>query len=97
MDRQRTRERFNELGHAPLDIAIDRPQQQLSLAAERRIKAGPAETRRLAQIVERGGLIALGPKQFHRAFQRGIRVELTGTGHRAFHKPVSDNYGPYSP
>ena len=78
------RQRRRESRRAQLGIAIDGEQEQAMLAFERRVKAGPTQARRGAQIVERGRFVAPALKHVHRAIERGRGIEFTGTGHVAY-------------
>jgi hypothetical protein len=63
-----------------LDVAVDRPQQQVAFASERGVKARSAQAGGAAQIVERRRFVALAPKGLHRAVERVIEVEFAGNG-----------------
>jgi hypothetical protein len=80
-NRQRPRQDFGDPRVALLDVAIDRSQQQAALAPERGVEARAAQAGDLAQVVERGRLVALAPEHLHRAIERGVGIELSGTGH----------------
>ncbi len=55
--------------------------QQGPFAAECRIKTGPAQPCRTAQVIQRSRLESLGPERLHRALQRRIAVKFAGPGH----------------
>src|SRR5262249_15379513 len=94
--RQSLAEDSGKIGCAALDGAGNRPQQQITLAAECRVKARPAQPGDGAKLVERGALVAFAPERVERAVHRGINVELARTRHQTGNHSIFD-YGLYSP
>src|SRR5262249_37858347 len=64
-----------------LDIAIERRQQHLVLAAERTVEAAFAQTHFVQQPVERRCLIAVAPEQRKRAIQHLLVVKFPQARH----------------
>jgi hypothetical protein len=80
-----------------LDVAVDRPQQQVAFASKRGVKARSAKAGGTARIVERRRFVTLAPKGLHRAVERAIQVEFAGTGHPGQFRIPSTNARKASP